>query len=567
MNKKLELYSAEKQLLKENEALKQEIKQLRSRKRYGLVWEEKPEQVVELCKQKLPILVEDGSKVINENKGRPNNIIIEGDNYHALSVLNYTHARKIDIIYIDPPYNTGARDWKYNNDYVDKNDKWRHSKWIAMMHKRIVLAKRLLSNEGVIMIAIDDHEVHTLRLILDEIMGEKNYISTICIEVNPAGQNIRRNTPAISHDYCIIYARNIEKSVLNIRNLTEEEKSTFKEQDEKGSFLWDNLRRRGGNSTPKDRPGQWYPLYANYETGEIKLLKFENSVEIWPIDPKGIQRIWRVNPAGFIREYNDNNISIIKKAGRFEIVKKSYQPEGRKPKTIWKDGKYSATSHGTKLLINILGKNSFTYPKSVNAVKDCIALYSKTNSVILDFFAGSGTTGHAVLELNKEDRGTRNFILCTNNENNIATEVCYPRISNVIKGYKFNGTEVKGLGGNLKYFKTDFVDASPTDQNKKKLIDKSTEMLCLKESCFDFVKKGNNFAIFQNNEKRIGIVYDDDGIEAFKKEIEDKDDKYIVYVFSLDESAREEEFEEMKSIVELKPIPVAILNVYKDIFK
>ncbi len=213
---------------------------------------------------------------------------------------------------------------------------------------------------------------------------------------------------------------------------------------------------------------------------------------------------------------------------------------------------------------------SFNFPKPVSLIKfliNMVCRYNK-NALILDFFAGSGTTGHAVLEINKEDEGNRKFILCTNNENNIATEVCYPRIQKVISGYKYNGDKVRGLGGNLRYFKTDFVDANPTDRNKKKLVDKSTEMLCLKEDCFDEVKNESDFKIFKNSQnKYLGIIYDDDGIESFKKEAKKMKNKFVVYVFSLDESAREEEFEDMSDTVKLKPIPAVILNVYKRIFK
>lgn len=169
--------------------------------------------------------------------------------------------------------------------------------------------------------------------------------------------------------------------------------------------------------------------------------------------------------------------------------------------------------------------------------------------------------------MNKEDGGNRRFILSTNNENDIVKEVCYPRIRRVIKGHK-DYPDTTGINANLKYFRTDFVDADPTDLNKKKLVDKSTEMLCLKEDCFEEAKKGESYRIFTNNEgKNLGIIYDDDGIEAFKKEVKKIEKKFVVYVFSLDESAREEEFDDMKNLVELKPIPAVILNVYRRIFK
>ena len=297
----------------EKDDLLKVIEKLESRKKYGLIWDEEKtkEQFEKESENALPVLKEVKGKEIKTDPSQPVNILIEGDNYHSLSVLNYTHQGKIDVIYIDPPYNTGAKDWKYNNNYVDKNDQYRHSKWLSMMKKRILLSRNLLKSAGVLLIAIDDHEIHNIRHVLNDIFSESNYIATICIEVNPAGQNIRDNSPAISHDYCLIYAKNIDEVKLILRELSDEESGYFKEEDENGKFLWDNLRRRGGNSTPKDRPGQWYPLYIDYEKKNISINKFSNSIKVWPIDPKGTKRIWRVNPSGFQREYSLGTISVI----------------------------------------------------------------------------------------------------------------------------------------------------------------------------------------------------------------------------------------------------------------
>jgi adenine-specific DNA-methyltransferase len=176
------------------EELKQEIvrlkKELKKKKKYGLVWEEKNEDVVEQCKEKLPVLKEVKGKEIITDESMPMNILIEGDNYHALSVLNYTHEKKIDVIYIDPPYNTGARDWKYNNDYVESNDAYKHSKWVSMMYERLKLAKKLLSNEGIIITAIDEYEVHNIRHLLDQVFGEENKLGMVTVLHNPKGRNL-----------------------------------------------------------------------------------------------------------------------------------------------------------------------------------------------------------------------------------------------------------------------------------------------------------------------------------------------------------------------------------------
>jgi adenine-specific DNA-methyltransferase len=244
---------------------------------------------------------------------------------------------------------------------------------------------------------------------------------------------------------------------------------------------------------------------------------------------------------------------------------------------MWIDPKYDASAHGTNLIAEILGKrNIFEYPKSLHAVIDSLKtiIRSNKNALVLDFFAGSGTTGHAVLELNKEDGGNRKFILCTNNEDNngngykIAADICYPRIRNIIKGYKkLRGEKVEGLGGNLKYFKTDFVDAEPTDKNKIKLTKQATDMLCVKEGTFELVQDKGSFKIFKNSKHYTGIIFDQAAIPAFKKAIKEIKGKFSVYVFSLGDETFDDEFKDIKQKVQLSPIPEAILRVYRRIFR
>jgi adenine-specific DNA-methyltransferase len=201
-------------------------------------------------------------------------------------------------------------------------------------------------------------------------------------------------------------------------------------------------------------------------------------------------------------------------------------------------------------------------------------LREKKNATVLDFFAGSGTTGHAVLMLNSEDNGNRKFILCTDNESNnnngykIAEDICYPRMANVIIGYKkLNNDQVNGLGGNLKYYKTDFVDAEPTDKNKKKLTQEAIEMLCIKEGTFESVIDKVSFRIFKNTNHFTGIIFEQLAIPPFKKAIRDIKGKFSVYVFSLSDETFDEEFDDIKNKVKLSPIPEAILRVYRRIFR
>lgn len=276
------------------------------------------------------------------------------------------------------------------------------------------------------MAAIDDTEYSSLKEILKHSYGEQNYAGTIAIEINPAGQNIRPNLPARSHDYCHIFAKDIVQVELISRGLTMEEKKAYKEKDDTGAYYWDNLRRRGGNSRPTDRPKQWFPLYVNGRDVRVPDMQWNESrnqwqvneapakgeTEVWPIDPKGIERIWRVNPDGARREIFKGEIEAIQKAGRIEVSKKSREPEGKKPKTLWSDSIYSATSHGSKHLINLFGDSGlFSYPKSINLVTDSLRYWAHKSAIVLDYFAGSGTTGESVLRLNLEDEGKRKFIL------------------------------------------------------------------------------------------------------------------------------------------------------------
>lgn len=549
------------------EELIKELRKAEKRKKYGIVWEDKPEQVALFCKEKLPVLEEDRSKKIIKDEEKSVNILIEGDNYHALSVLNYTHKGGVDVVYIDPPYNTGAKDWKYNNDYVDVNDQWRHSKWLSMMEKRLRLAKNLLKYNGVLICAIDDNEFHHLGCLLEDIFNGWE-MHCITIVHNPRG--IQGHNFSYTHEYAYFVFRKGLRAIGN-RKIKKEE------------IDWRTLRDSGKESLRTDARNCFYPIIVKDEKilgfGDVPLESFHptQSTEerkgkyyVWPVDSQSIERKWR---------YARQSVESIKHLLRVKKVSNGYDIEIGKDfgtvRTVWQDSKYDASEYGTKLLQALVPETPFDFPKSVYNVYDCIApiISTRKDAVVLDYFAGSGTTGHAVLILNKEDGGDRKFILCTNNENNngsglgIAEGVCLPRIKKVIEGHE-NYPNITGIEANLRYYKTNFVDAEPTDANKKKIVEKSTEMLCLKEDCFDQIKESRNFRIFTNNQgKLLGIVYDDDAIEPFKIEVKKLKKRFVVYVFSLDESAREEEFEDVKDFVELKPIPAVILNVYKRIFK
>lgn len=558
------------------EKLLHEYKELSKRKKFGIVWEDKIEEVAEQCKTSLPVLKDEKTKSFSIDKNGINHIFVEGDNYHALSVLNYTHKKKIDLIFIDPPYNTGNRSWRYNNDYVEKEDRFRHSKWLSFMSKRLRLARNLLKENGIIVVTIDDYELFTLGLLMDEIFFENNKIGVLAVESNPRGRTTNKFF-ATSHEYWLIYAKN--SNVASIKNvpLTEEQKKLFNLEDDVSPYRLLPFRRSGGLSTPEERPNSHYPIFYNAKTGKIDIEPFKNSIKILPIDSSGRKRVWRQTRPSLMEAVERGDMVIKKNGKGYVVYMKDRIKEGRKAKTIWINPKYDASSHGTVLLDKILDRRkAFDYPKSLYAVLDALSVLvaNKKEAIILDFFAGSGTTGHAVLELNKKDGGKRQFILCTDNQDNngsgikIASDICYPRIKKVMSGYSIGGKKIAGLGDNLRYYSGELVGNIKTDNDKRVLTSRSTEMLCLAEATFDEVanKKGL-FAIYENQKQMTGIIFDEDAISDFKKEAKKHKKPIVVYVFSYDHTYNEEDFEDLENLKVVKPIPEVILNVYRKIYK
>lgn len=550
-----------------------EIEELLKRKRFGLVWEDKKEDVAEQCKDQLPVLTESTKKQITTSKQDVNHIFIEGDNYHALSVLNYTHKKKVDIIFVDPPYNTGSQHWIYNNSYVEKDDRFKHSKWLSFMSKRLRLARNLLKENGFFAITIDHNELFTLGLLMDEIFGENNRVGIVTVLHNPKGRNQAKFFSENS-EFLMIYAKNISKAQFNSVAISEDAQGTFTEIDEQGKFRYEPYMRARTVWSRENRPKNWYPIYVSRDLKNITHKKQKGYHKVFPITNKGKEMAWKNIKETFI-ELNKDNYFKAKKEGNKIAIYHKYR-EQQVLKNVWIDKKYQSEFHGTNLLKKIFGDKRFDYPKSLYLIMDILKITSKENAVILDFFAGSGTTGHAVLELNNEDGGNRQSILCTNNENNngngyggVAEGVCYPRISKVMKGYIDSANrKVRGLGGNLKYYKTAFVDNVKTDNDKRVFTAKSTEMLCLAENTFDKVmSKKNRYAIFQNDKQMTGIIYDEDYISDFKNEIKKYRKPVVVYVFSYDHTYNEEDFENIKGLVKVKPIPEVILNVYRKIYK
>ena len=409
-------------------------------------------------------------------------LLIQSENFHVLNLFQERYREQFGCIYIDPPYNTSENTFLYKNAY-------KHSSWLSMMANGLNIAPILMPKSGVLMCAIDDTEYSNLKTLLSNVFGDQNYVGTIAAEVNPAGQNIRPNVPARSHDYFHIFSKNIEAIRMILRGLTAEERKQYREEDVKGHFYWDNLRRRGGNSRPTDRPKQWFPLFIKGEKVRVPEMEWSDSakkwilneapnsdeMKVWPIDPKGEERIWRVNPDGARNRIVDGEISVINKAGRQEVSLKSREPEGKKPKTLWAESKYSATSHGTKLLLDILGPGlHFSYPKSIYLTSDAIRYWADESALVLDFFAGSGTTGHSVINLNREDEGNRKYVLVE--MGNYFDTVLKPRIAKVVysEGWQ-NGKPIirsNGVSHCFKYLRLesyeDALNNLRIDENPKR---------------------------------------------------------------------------------------------------
>lgn len=543
--------------------LVKEIKRIRETT-YGLVWhrdlpEEKIDVLInpdartpsemfpnEMAGKPFPVLKEVKTKAIETDKNKPTNILIEGDNYHSLAVLNFTHQEAVDLIYIDPPYNTGNDDFIYSDKidsgYVRKDDPFRHSKWLSFMEKRLKLAKKLLKKDGAILISIDDNEQAPLRMLCDEIFGEENFIDNIVWDKKSSAKGVPpKNMMVNVHEYIMAYQNGDGFKFVGQERTEESGKFKNPDNDPRGPWRESNIK-----STTKSIDQAFTIVDPN--TGR----EYTNT---WAFSKESLERMIKENrilwkdtlpkQKEFMNEMRNENMAI---------------------RSNW--GVFDAQST-TVFLKDLIPNTKFDNPKPISLMDYIIKVATKKDSVILDFFAGSGTTAHSILKINAEDGGSRRFILCTNNENNICTDVCYPRIEKVVKGYNNSKKEkVDGLGGNLKYFTAyDFVEAKETDRNKRKLVNQSTEMLCIKESAFELVQETEDFKIFRNHDKYLGIIFHEDSISDYVKAIKKIKGHFNTYTFSMTDDPHKEEFSEVEEKVTLCAIPEVILKVYREIFK
>ena len=562
---------------------------LRENKTYGLVWEDKPENVEERLRDELPILTEVPERaILSEDKDAPNHILIEGDNLEALATLAYTHEGKIDVIYIDPPYNTGNKDFRYNDSYVDKEDSYRHSNWLSFMNRRLKIAKRLLSDRGVIFISIDDNEQANLKLLMDDtnFFGEKNFIAILPRITKASGKTTDKI--AQNHDYILLYAKDSSKCIITgLPHDDEGYKNVDEFYKERGKFKlnqtldYDSLSYSDSLDYPIKIGNDIFYPGGNYEN--FKKRKSGNH--------KRADWAWRWSKDLFDFGYNNGFIVVKSSKNGKRIYTKTYQKvniekinnsykivEKDRLKPIQSiqliDNRFS-NDNAKKELQNILGENLFDYPKPTSIMHYLLQAIPNCEYV-LDFFAGSGTTLHATMQLNAEDGGHRQCILVTNNENDICEEVTYKRNKRVIQGYtNAKGEEVAGLTkNNLRYYRTGFVGRSRSMQNMRKLVNLATDMLCIKEKLYteqntfggQKTYKGI-FRYFDDGKKQMLIIYREEAIDELVDIIYGLDitQPIKVYVFSPSEDPWEGSFDDVSDKVKLCALPQAIYNTYRRI--
>lgn len=590
--------SKEQELLNEIDRLQKQLEIANNRvkkAKFGLVWMEVPEAFEEASENKMPVLNEVKDKSIKNDDGKPKHILIEGDNYHALTCLNYTHKEKVDLIYIDPPYNTGSdgfvyKDKRISNKYPDGTvvpveHPLRHSYWLSFMAKRLELAKTLLKQTGAIHISIDDNEYAQLKLLCDEIFGSKNFVATMIWQ---QGKKHIGSFIGVNHEYMLIYAK--DKSFIN-----------------DNSNKW-RQRKEGLDRIYKEYNRLLKIHGTNFDSIELGLKEFYTSLKendpaksqehYKNVDERGIYFAADIAqgtgngprydvihpitkkpcalPSGGWR-YKAETMAKLLEEDRIHFgddektipCRKRYlkETEHELPASVfYKDGRAA-----TAFVKKALGSKKFNNPKDTEILKRIFAF--KENQVILDFFAGSGSTAQAVMELNEEDHGNRQWILVTNNENKIMDEVCYPRLKKVMSGFKLTKTNhYEGLGNSFSYYKTDFVGQnnilSASDEDKSSLALKAGYLLAIAENTMDEVEATTHYQFFENSEKITAVYFKEelDEMEAFLGKVEALSKPVSLYLFSWgNQSDYEGMFDHIPDIT-IKTIPQPILEIYKNIY-
>lgn len=568
--------------------------------RFGLVWLDVPEAFENDVENKLPILEEVPKLAINSKDDKPTHLLIEGDNYHALTCLNYTHKGKVDVIYIDPPYNTGSDGFKYKDkrileEYPDgtpvsKESPLRHSYWLSFMRKRLELAKDILKDTGIIFISIDDNESSQLKMLCDEIFGDSNFLIPLYIQVRYPGKTLVEDMDFQKLIETVYVYGKSSKAVLN------REKIDYSFD----KFVWQikeagkpKMIELGGKKVGVFKKGQ-------YEIVEVKASQ-NNFKEIWASG-----KVLDGNSSGrFFRDY----LAERKQVDGIGTLYKVYGIGNDKYDYRYFTGpkKDSATKgiyyQGVPMEILEAKEKNYKYlpisnyynfadsfgncrmeggvdfrsgKKPISFIKFLLKLGILENqkNIVLDFFAGSGSTGHAVLDLNEEMQLDNQFILVTNNDeitngekHKIMTGICYPRVKNVIKGYGSKNP----LGNSVKYFKTAFVGKNnilqADDADKIELAHNAGGMLAIAENTFEQVEQNNYWQIFESPKQYTAVYFReefnkfDDFIEKVKK----LKKPATVYIFSWEKEFEFSDFEDYRNI-KVKTIPQPILEIYKQIY-
>lgn len=394
------------------------------------------------------------------------NRIIHGDNLEALKSLLPEFEGQVKCIYIDPPYNTGNEGWVYNDAVNDpKIKKWlgqvvgkegedlsRHDKWLCMMYPRLKLLHRLLAKDGVIFVSLDENEICRFRLILEEVFGEHNFLAQIIVQSNKRGQTYKQI--AKTHEYLICFGKTAEAKLGQL----ETEGSNLPEQDEVGKYSSRELRNRNPKFGKHNRPNLFFPIFANSNSpdnqGNFPVSTEERPgwVEILPFNSAGLESCWRWGNVKVANNTQSNSTNVLfakqTRDGGWRVFEK-YRKETVKAKSIWFDTKH-ISEQGTTELGRLGLSNAFEFPKPIGILEDCLMLATDDDSIILDSFAGSGTTAHAVLKLNAQDKGNRRFILIEMMD--YAETITAERVRRVMSGYGDGTKRVAGLGGSFDYY-------------------------------------------------------------------------------------------------------------------
>ncbi len=540
--------------------------------RYGLRWEDKPERFDAESVGKLPTLKHASGKGVPGAPNKPNHVLIQGDNYHALKVLAFTHERSVDVIYIDPPYNTGNKDFKYNDRFVDKEDGYRHSKWLSFMAKRLKLAKALLKDTGTVFISIDSNEQAALKLLCDEVFGEASFVGMTLYKKQGGGKADSKFL-ALNHEYVLVYVRDPSKAQFNQRigstdHFNKVDAVTGRRYRLQPLAFASLTYSKSLDYVVTSDSGEKLCAGGNWAAYEARK-SGSHAEKDWR---------WRVSSQEFERRRAEGRVRFVRgRDGSTTAQEVCFQPPDGENLIPYDDYFDDVTNRTATSELKELfgGRKVFSHPKPVALVKHLLKIPSGRDHVVLDFFAGSGTTGHAVLQLNAEDGGTRQCILVTNDEGEfkddagnvlpggICTHVTYPRLKKVIEGYTTpKGKEVAGLGENLEFFETAFQAVPKSRRQLQSFVRHSTSLLQLKAGCFTSVETKPEWSLHTDGSKHLFILFDDCAVEAALERLRTVEGPVVAYVFAYDSDDDSAEILGQLPNVTVQEVPQPLLDLF-----